>query len=143
LGFLCSDTDRLENYFDALTAGFALSTITIMVRKSVLLDAGMFRVGQWWAQDTDLFFRIAYNWPQIGYLQPPLSVNHFGRPESITQTNKYLTEQRCDLIERHLYLAAEHGMSESFRPCAAKLLTRWLRGYVAEPSMDIRPMLDR
>ncbi|MBE0535810.1 MAG: glycosyltransferase family 2 protein [Phycisphaerae bacterium] len=143
LGFLCSDTDRLENYFDALTAGFALSTITIMVKKSVLLDAGMFRVGQWWAQDTDLFFRIAYRWPQIGYLQTPLSVNHFGRPESITQANKYLTEQRCDLIVRHLHLAAEHNMSESFRPCAARLLTRWLRGYVAEPSVDIRPMLDR
>jgi len=135
--------ETIDNYFDAVAADMAISTITIMARKSVIVDAGMFRVGQWWAQDTDLFFRVAYKWPQIGYLQEPLSVNHFGRCGSITQTNRFLVEQRCDLIERHLELAASHGMSESFRPCAIRLLSRWLRGYVDQPSADISPMLDR
>ena len=142
-GFLCTGAERLESYLDAVATGLALSTITIMVRRSVIIDVGMFRVGQWWAQDTDLFFRIAYKWPRIGYLQNALSVNHFGRPESITQTNKLRIEQRCDLIERHLKMAAEHGMSESFRPCALKLLTRWLRGYVDLPNVEISQILDR
>ncbi len=77
-GFLCTGAERLESYFDAVGTGLALSTITIMVRKSVVIDVGMFRVGQWWAQDTDLFFRIAYKWPQIGYLQNALSGSEIG-----------------------------------------------------------------
>jgi len=141
-GSLCKEGTYL-NYFEAVTSGMALSTITTMVRRTALLESGMFLPGQSWAQDTDLFFRIAYRWPRIGYLHECLSVNHFGRPESITQKNWFLIPQRCDLIERHLKLAAEHGMSESFRPCAVELVSRWLRGYAGQPEADVAHMLRR
>lgn len=131
------------SFFEGVAAGMAISTITIMVRKTVIEEVGMFCVGQFWAQDTDLFFRIAYRKPEIGFLTEFLSVNHFGRPQSITQLNKFQVKQRCDLIEKHLRLAAKHNMSDAFRPCAQKLLTRWLRGYAGQPGVEVAPMLDQ
>jgi hypothetical protein len=64
-------------------------------------------------------------------------------PTSITTLNKGRIQQRCDLIERHLKMAAEHGMSESFRPCALRLLTGWLREYMDQSKVDISQIIDR
>jgi glycosyltransferase involved in cell wall biosynthesis len=137
------DKEYFDNYLDAVAEGMALSTITIMIKKQVIIDAGMFCVDQRWAEDSDLFFRIAYRHPRMGYVRRSLSINHFGRAGSLTQSNDLNVSWRCDLIEKHLSLAARWGMTRPFRRCALTLLTRWLRGYVDEPSVDISEMLDR
>ncbi len=137
------DKDYMENYFDALLRDICILTSTVVVARNFLKEVGMFRLGQMWAQDTDLFWRMAYRQPKLGYLIQPIAVYSRDLPTSITMLNKGRIQQRCDLVERHLKMAAEHGMSESFRPCALKLLTRWLRGYLDQPNVEILQILDR
>ena len=96
------DKEYFDNFFRSFMQDVVLSTITVIVKKEVLIDVGLFRVGQMWAQDYDLFFRIAYKWPVIGYIPQPLSINHFGRVGSITQNNKSLVPQRCDTPCHHV-----------------------------------------
>ena len=137
------DKDYMENYFDAYVHDICILTSTVVAARSFLEEVGMFRLGQMWAQDTDLFWRMAYRQPKLGYLIQPIAVYSRDLPTSITMLNKGRIQQRCDLIERHLKMAAKHGRSESFRPCALKLLTRWLRGCLDQPDVDISQILDR
>lgn len=131
------DTDKVKglvkgkDFFDdclfAYTRGAPTHTITLMVKRKALQEAGMFLEGQRWAQDADLTFRLAYRWPRVGYIPMPLSVHYFQRPGGITERNWGLMKQRCDFLERHLELSAKHGRLEKYRPCAEMLLKRWVR----------------
>ena len=127
---LLAGKEYFEDYLQAYLIGAPTSTITIVVRRDVLKEAGMFLPGQKWAQDADLAHRIAYRWPRIGYINEPLSINHFGRSGSIRELNKYQLKQRFDFLQRHLELSAQHGRLEEFRPCAEMLLRKWMRGFL-------------
>jgi len=123
-----------EFFEDYLIAhvGLWIRTSTAVVRRDILLDTGLFRVGQMWGQDTDMFLRIAYRRPRIGFVPEPLAVYYADLPGSITLRNRGRVTQRCDFIERHLALAAEHGRAEVFGPCAVKMLHAWVRAMVKQ-----------
>jgi glycosyltransferase involved in cell wall biosynthesis len=141
---LLNEKEYFETYFAAFLAGCPTSTITVIVKRDAIIQAGMFLPGQKWAQDADLAWRMAYRWPEIGYLPRPLSINHFGTPGSITEENRYLVPQRCDFIDRHLKLAAENNRLDEFQPCAVKYLTAWLYSILREnPSANVSEMLNR
>jgi glycosyltransferase involved in cell wall biosynthesis len=133
---LLDGKEYFEDYFKAYLIGAPTSTITMIVRNDILKDAGMFLAGQKWAQDADLALRIAYRWPRIGYISEPLSINHFGRSDSIRELNKYQMKQRFDFIQRHLELSAQYGRQKEFRPCAEILLKRWVRDFINAGRFD-------
>lgn len=135
--------DYIEGYFDAYIRNIGVLTSTVIVKKSLLEEVGLFRVGQMWAQDTDLFWRLAYRQQSLGYVIDPVAIYSHELPTSITMLNKGRIGQRCELIERHLDMAASEGMYEDFLPCALSLLNRWLRQYFQEHSTNIGEMLDR
>lgn len=127
--------DYLEVYF---RVGHAL-TSSVLVRQSVLLEAGLFEAGRIWAEDTDLFFRIAYRYPRIGYLSSPLVRYYTGLPSSLTEKHKGQVRPRCELIQRHLILSAEHGRQQAFLPCVRGMLETCIRRALAvHPSSDLR-----
>ncbi len=141
---LLNEKEYFETYFAAFLAGRPTSTITVIIKRQALIQVGMFIPGQKWAQDADLAWRMAYRWPKIGYISQPLSINHFGTPGSITEQNRYLVPQRCDFIDRHLQLAADHNCLDEFQPCAVKYLTGWLYAIIREnPSANVTEMLNR
>ena len=133
-----------DNYFQAYLTGFSALTSTTIVKRSVFDEVGMFLVGQMWAQDTDMFFRIAYRWPMIGFIAEPVTIYHLGTPGSITEGNRFLVKQRCDLVARHLELSAKADRIEEFRPCALKMLKQWVRGIFRNDRFaDVSEMLKR
>jgi cellulose synthase/poly-beta-1,6-N-acetylglucosamine synthase-like glycosyltransferase len=125
---LIQGQDFFNDCLCAYAHGVPTHTITLMVKRKALQEAGMFLKGQQWAQDTDLTFRLAYRWPRVGYISRPLSVHYFQRPGGITEINWNQMRQRCDFLQRHLELSAEYGRLEEFRTCAEMLLRRWVRG---------------
>ena len=133
---LLDGKEYFKDYFKAYLIGAPTSTITMIVRNDILKDAGMFLAGQKWAQDADLAHRIAYRWPTIGYISEPLSINHFGRSDSIRELNKYQMKQRFDFIQRHLELSAQYSRLEEFRPCAEMLLKKWVRNFINTGRFD-------
>ncbi len=116
-------------------------TDTMLIRRDVLLEAGLFRPGQLRANDFDMWWRIAYRHPKIGYLADPLAIYYLDVEGSIIRKHKDFAIS-CDLIERHLKMAEEHGRLEAFRPCAAYLLRRWMRAMLFdEQAREIRAMI--
>lgn len=135
--------DYADDYFTAYQAGVRGWTGTFVVKQQVLLEAGLFRTGQWQANDLDMWWRIAYRWPQIGYLPEPLAVYHMGAPGTISQGRFDLTVF-IDLIGRHLTLASEANRLETFRGFAAFILSGWMRSMLfAKRAADIRNLLER
>lgn len=137
------DTEQV-NYFSAYVDGLCILTSTAIINKSVFEQVGNFRVGQKWAQDTDLFWRIAYQLPDVGFVADPIANYYHGVPGSITQENWGKIVQRCELIERHMKLAETAGKAQQFRAIAGKLLERWTRDLIRNKRFeDINELIDR
>lgn len=128
---LLKPKEYFDEFFEAFAAHTGGCTITMMIKKEVLQEAGMFRPGQLLANDIDLWFRIAYQWPRIGFISRPLAIYHMTVPQSITK--KYQKQQRLrELVGRHLKLSADYGRREAFEHCAGHMVTGWIRGLIFE-----------
>lgn len=115
-----------EDYLYAYRCGFFASTITLMIHRSVFDSAGLFEVGMRRAQDTDLWFRIAYQYPQIGYLPESLSIYHLDTPASSTKINDTI-DFMMSLVQRHENLSRQYNRYDAFRPCITQMLQVWTR----------------
>ena len=118
--------DYHEEFFVACKANTAGWTGTMMVKRNVLIEAGLFPEGLAVAEDIDLWFRIAYRYPQIGHVPEPLAIYHMSTPQSLTKSFRNMDIQ-AEFIKRHLTIAAEHGRGDALKPCAAHMVTSWIR----------------
>jgi glycosyltransferase involved in cell wall biosynthesis len=121
--------ELFEDYLSIHVAA-PIRTSTVIIKKEVLVRSGLFLVGQLWSQDTDIFFRIAYRVPMVGFITEPLAAYYADVPGCITLKNLCRAEQRCDFLERHLKQAAREGRSKEFEPCARQLAAKWLRAII-------------
>ena len=150
-GFKLADLEKLldgKEYFEdclrAYLVGFYARTSTAIIKRQVFDEAGMFLVGQLWAQDVDMFLRIAYRWPKVGFVAEPIGVYYWGMPGCITDKNRYLVRQRCDLISRHLELSDGEGRLGEFQPLVGEMLRQWMRGIMRDNRFaDVSEMVNR
>ena len=91
----------------------------------------MFTPGMKRAQDTDLWFRVAYQYPKVGYISVPLAIYHMDTPYSSMKINDKV-DFVVELISRHLELSKELGRQEAFAACAAMKLQTYIRQYLKE-----------
>lgn len=117
--------DYYQDYFDAYKAGACGNTNTMLIRKDVLLEAGLFRPGQSRMNDEDMWFRIAYRYPKVGYVVTPLAIYHRGVPGSIVKKHNH-PEIIIELLKRHLALAEKHNRQEVFREVARSITKMWI-----------------
>jgi len=140
---LLGGKEYFTSYFEGFLSGFYAWTGTILVRRQALIKAGLFRAGQLRAQDTDMWFRIAYKWPTIGFISQPLAIYHAQIPKSITKTHRK-SQIIGDLVERHFALSRQFGKVEEFRPCGIRMLQTWMRDLVKEERWEeILELTDR
>ena len=131
---LLAGKDYFDNFFYAYINDAAGNANTMIIKRSILHEAGLFRGELPFAEDTDLWFRIAMQWPRIGFVPQPVAVYHLQRPGSLmdfTKSAKRL-EVICDVIERSVVLAKEHERMDMFAPCASFLLRRVIRSSLFE-----------
>jgi glycosyltransferase involved in cell wall biosynthesis len=127
--------DYFEDYFDAYINRVTGWTGTMIIKKSVIEEAGMFQPGQLMANDIDLWFRIAYRHGRFGFIPKPLATYHMNVDQSISATHKNLSLRR-ELLERHLKLAKEHGREKGFEPLVKHMVQSWIRGMLFEDRAD-------
>ena len=134
--------EYFADYLKAYVAhGFAW-TCTLMIRRDVFKQTGMFEPGMKRAQDNDLWFRIAYQYPKVGYLTEPLAIYHTDTPGSSTKINDEV-EFMTGLVNRQLELSAEHGRREAFESCATHMLGVWVRQLFMEKRFgDVKILLN-
>lgn len=113
------------DYFDAFCRSVCGNTNTMLIKKAVLYEAGLFRAGQPRMNDEDMWFRIAYRYPPIGYVGTPLAIYHRQVAGSIVKTHNH-PEIVIELLKRHLALAQEHGRYDAFRPVARSITKMWI-----------------
>jgi len=132
----CQDACRVfEDYLAAYCRGFFISTITVLIHRSVFDAVGGFEPGMRRAQDNDLWFRIAYQFPQVGYVPRSLAVYHLDTPDSSTKVNDRV-DYMIELVERHRTLAQHHHRSDAFAACAAHMLQIWIRDLIRQDRTD-------
>ena len=120
--------DFFEDYFDAYIKAAAGWTGTMIVKRDILKEAGLFQPEQLRFNDEDMWWRIAYRYPRIGYNSKPLAVYHMHVPDSVTK--KYQVPENLDqLIANHIKIATEYGKLEQFKPCAEHVLRYWIHQY--------------
>jgi len=119
-------SDAFEDYLHAYCRGFYAWTGTLVVHKNVFDKVGLFEAGMKRAQDNDLWFRIAYQFPRVGYVGQPLAIYHLDTPGSSTKVNVHY-EFMIRLIERHLQLSVQYKRRDAFLLCARRMLEVWIR----------------
>ena len=140
---LLGEKDFFEDYFQAYINAAAGWTGTMIVRRNVLEEAGMFTEGQPMANDIDMWWRIAYRYPKIGYNAKPLSVYHSHIDDSISKKQKS-PDILSDLIARHIEIAESLGAFDRFKPCAVHMIKYWNYVYLFdERKVHIRKILKR
>lgn len=135
--------DFFENFFKAFPKGLMGWTTTFIIKRDALIEAGPFREGEQRYEDTDMFLRIAYRHPQIGYLRAPLAVHHLDVEGSITKRYRHI-DLLYAMIDRHMELSKRFGKEREFRICARWMLQSTMRSMLFEArANDIRHILSR
>ncbi len=135
-----------DNYFEAFTLGAGGHPNTMFMKRSVIAEAGMFKHGLRFAEDWDMWMRMAYRHPKIGFVTEPIAVYYLDRPGSLMHDTP--KQERIDtnlkLMDEHLRLAQDAGSLKLFKPCAAFMLKRWIRGMLFYNSgNNIRNILEK
>jgi glycosyltransferase involved in cell wall biosynthesis len=119
-----------DNFFTAVAReGGTLVTTTMIVHREVFQQVGVF--DSCWAlcADFDMWWRITYRYPRIGYLPQPLGIMHLD-VLNVAALRYHLAGKRGDdarrLVERHLKLAEENKMLPEFTPLAQRVLKKSL-----------------
>ena len=129
--------DFLKSYIQ----GARGHTDTMLIKRSTLIEAGLFTPGQARFNDMDMWLKIAYLYPAIGFEPKPLAIHHLNIPQSISD-KRYSSNLYVDFIHRHLELAAKNNRLDEFKPFAAFLLRRWTRSMLFDAKgQDIRQIM--
>lgn len=118
-------------------------TDTMLIRRALLLKAGLFCPSQKRMNDLDMWFRIAFHEPKIGFIFEPLAVYHLHVQGSIVKahTSAIHVDQ---FLQRQLRYARQSGRLDTFRACAAITLGTWLSLLMAKGNGgDIRGLLKK
>ncbi|AQQ08411.1 GalNAc(5)-diNAcBac-PP-undecaprenol beta-1,3-glucosyltransferase [Sedimentisphaera cyanobacteriorum] len=113
-------------YFSLMNKGLcSSSTITLMIKADVFAVSGLFEPQVYRNEDRDLYWRIAMDFPEYGFINKPLSVQYMGRgseeamaKRAAAKDGRYL----FPLIDRSLENARRKGRLEKFRPFAGKIV---------------------
>ena len=118
------DIDMLDNYMLSYPKRVQGHTDTMLIQKDLLLEAGLFDESLSRSNDIDMWFRISFLEPKLGYVPEPLTVY---------QTDiSYITKKILDanvpmrLVGKLEAMADNSGHRDEFKPCAGLILKWWI-----------------
>lgn len=116
-------------------------TGTMLIKKEVLEQVGLFNTERHLGEDIELWFRIAFKYPAIGFNAEPLAIYNMDTAESLTATD-FSTDDYIDFVKNLTQSAAEHGRLESFKPIVSEMTSLRIRSLLFENRPDdIRRLL--
>lgn len=134
--------DFHASYFYAFRSLASGWTGTMLIRKDVLEECGLFRPEQKIANDLDMWFRIAHRYPEIGYSPEPQAVYHLdtnGISRRLCTVDEF-----ADLLERHIAHSIEAGSIDDFAEHIGWQVPAWVRACLFdERACDARRLAQR
>jgi len=108
--------------------GYCFSPSTMVVHREIFEKIGRFSA--LYCADIDMWLRIAYRFPQIGYVLQPLAIMHLD-VQNVRAANLRLASKRGvevrELVARHLKLSQGEGCLDEFKSYAKTVLRNSLR----------------
>ena len=100
---------------------------SMLINRAVFAELGVFEEGLNWGEDIDMWWRIGYRWPQLGYVNKPLAIYYRDRPGSLSAGNapRYQVKAMNCVFQRHLELAGRYGLADEVTPFMLNKLFRW------------------
>lgn len=131
----------LEDYLVGCQKEMGGCSDTMIIQRCILMEAGLFAVGVARGEDLDLWWRIAYRHPQVGYVDEPTAIYHVGVAGSCTKKMGEVADY-INPIRRHLELSGRAGRQQAFVPVAQKYTRVWIRSLLFEArGKDARRLL--
>jgi glycosyltransferase involved in cell wall biosynthesis len=133
-----------QNYFQASSQAVTFSTIGMVIRRDVLLAAGMFDESMKTGEDLDLWYNIAHTHPAIGFAWPPTVIYH-RRPGSLTDLATDTSKLYLALLNRHMAKSQLLGQDAvlRFNPKAHDLVRSILRQAARDGDSELARSLIR
>ena len=139
---LLGSKEYFDSYFIAFINKAHGCSNTMVVSRKVLIETGMFKEGLKIGADIDMWLRIAYKNPKIGFNPQPLSIYHIDIPTSAMHQQRPI-DIYMDFIDRHINHAKENNMFEQFKPAGAFIAKRWVRGFLfSNRGRDIKLLIN-
>ena len=101
-------------------------TDTLLIQKKTIQEAGLFDPNLRQMEDLDLWWRIAYQNPAMGYLPEPVAVYHLEIEGSLIQSKTNYAACR-GIIKTHLDRSRQMDCARQVRACSAMMLKCWMR----------------
>jgi len=117
---LLDDKEYFSDYCYAITQGLHRYHITMIIKRKALLEAGLFREHIRYGEDMDLWWRIAFKNPAIGYAKEHLAIYNYFREGSLSDTMPKLEMDYnfITIFNDNLKLATQYGQEENVRKFA-------------------------
>jgi len=115
-------SESFESFLQATTRGLGWDPTAFTIKKEVLEEVGLFRVGLDYAEDLELCLRIAHKYPRVGFSPVPLAVHMVDRPDSLCQRQSIDEKMRVlrQIFDVHRSRARETDslthLEETIRP---------------------------
>ncbi|MCF7954849.1 MAG: glycosyltransferase [Phycisphaerae bacterium] len=123
--------NRFNDFFEAYMVRGHGHTDTMLIKRELLIKAGMFDVDLPRINDYDMWLRVGYLKKPLGFVLEPTAIYHTNISTSIVST--YKSENHFDVfISKHLKLSENHGLSDKFTPCAKIMLKWWIGKMIHE-----------
>jgi glycosyltransferase involved in cell wall biosynthesis len=143
----CKEFLRGKDYYDSYLHAIQLyqwgHTSCMLVRRQVFDEVGVFNTDISLAEDVDMWLRIGYRYPTVGFIPESLSIYH------LIVSNSLMTASRSKklysaFMERHFNLSKAEGVLDEFMPAARAIMRRWIRGMLFEGNKDeIRQLMQQ
>jgi glycosyltransferase involved in cell wall biosynthesis len=134
---LLEDKDYFSSYFKAHANGVAGHPDTMLIHKEIFDKIGFFNEQQAFAEDIEMWWRIAFSYPSVGYVAEPIAVYHLQRPGTLTEEfQKRKFHWLIRLLEDNLEVAVVKNRLDEFKPVVRFLVTSWIRGLLFENNPD-------
>ncbi|MCK4999800.1 MAG: glycosyltransferase, partial [Anaerohalosphaera sp.] len=131
------------DYMEAFSVRIRPHTSSMLIKREVIIAAGLFDTVWRNAEDVDLWLKISYLHPEIGFVNRPLSTYHMGTAGSLA-TNPINYELTAAFLERHLEITGGLNVSEKFAPIAKDVLWAWVRSsFFDDRVYDTRKALEQ
>ena len=132
-----------ESYLRAIQLYEWGHTDCVLIQKHVFDEVGTFNTELVIAEDLDMWLRIAYRYPKVGFSPQPLAIYHLAVSNSLMRT-KCPKSLYAAFIGRHLQIAETERTQQQFLPAAGAIMRRWIRSMLFEGrKAEIRELLHR
>jgi glycosyltransferase involved in cell wall biosynthesis len=115
---IMGDKEYFDDFFVALgKKNLQVITSTMLINKECFEKVGVFESCYLRQADLDMWWRIAYQFPQFGYIPKPLAVLHIEIQDIVSTRLRWDNKKGHDvklLMSRHIPLSKKYGRFDAF-----------------------------